>query len=52
MKLSQKVERLAESETLAMARLGNELKEKGIDVINMSLGEPDFHTPEFIKEAA
>lgn len=52
MKLSQKVERLVESETLAMARLGNELKEKGIDIINMSLGEPDFHTPEFIKEAA
>lgn len=52
MKLSQKVERLAESETLAMARLGNELKEKGVDVINMSLGEPDFNTPDFIKEAA
>lgn len=52
MKLSKKVERLAESETLAMARLGNELKEKGIDVINMSLGEPDFNTPDFIKEAA
>lgn len=52
MKLSQKVERLAESETLAMSRLANELKDKGVDVINMSLGEPDFNTPEFIKEAA
>lgn len=52
MRLSQKVERLAESETLAMSRLANELKEKGVDVINMSLGEPDFNTPDFIKEAA
>lgn len=50
--LSHRVEKLAESETLAMARLGNELKEKGVNVINMSLGEPDFTTPDFIKEAA
>lgn len=50
--LSNRVEKLAESETLAMARLGNELKEKGVDVINMSLGEPDFSTPDFIKLAA
>ena len=50
--LSSRVEKLAESETLAMSRLGNELKEKGIDVINMSLGEPDFATPEFVKLAA
>ena len=50
--LSKKVELLGESETLAMARLSRELKEKGLDVINMSLGEPDFHTPDFIKEAA
>ena len=50
--LSSRVEKLAESETLAMARLGNELKEKGVNVINMSLGEPDFATPEFVKEAA
>ncbi len=50
--LSKKVELLGESETLAMARLSRELKEKGLDVINMSLGEPDFDTPEFIKEAA
>ncbi len=50
--LSSRVEKLQESETLAMARLGNELKEKGIDVINMSLGEPDFFTPDFIKVAA
>jgi aspartate aminotransferase len=50
--LSQRVEKLSESETLAMARLGNELKEKGVNVINMSLGEPDFATPDFIKVAA
>lgn len=50
--LSQRVEKLAESETLAMSRRCNELKEKGIDVINMSLGEPDFFTPDFVKEAA
>lgn len=50
--LSKKVELLGESETLAMARLSRELKEKGIDVVNMSLGEPDFDTPEFIKKAA
>lgn len=37
---------------MAMARLSRELKEKGIDVVNMSLGEPDFDTPQFIKEAA
>jgi aspartate aminotransferase len=50
--LSNRVEKLAESETLAMARLGNELKEKGVNVINMSLGEPDFATPDFVKNAA
>lgn len=50
--LSNRVEKLSESETLAMARLGNELKEKGVNVINMSLGEPDFGTPDFIKLAA
>lgn len=50
--LSHRVEKLAESETLAMSRLGNELKEQGINVINMSLGEPDFGTPEFVKLAA
>lgn len=50
--LSNRVQKLAESETLAMARLGNELKEKGVNVINMSLGEPDFATPDFVKMAA
>jgi aspartate aminotransferase len=50
--LSHRVQKLAESETLAMARLGNELKEKGVNVINLSLGEPDFPTPDFVKVAA
>jgi aspartate aminotransferase len=50
--LSSRVEKLQESETLAMARLGNELKEKGINVVNMGLGEPDFATPDFVKLAA
>ena len=50
--LSSKVQALGESETLAMARLSRELKEQGHDVINLSLGEPDFDTPDFIKKAA
>lgn len=50
--LSKRVEKLAESETLAMSRLATELKEKGVNVINMSLGEPDFATPDFVKVAA
>lgn len=52
MLLSKRVQALAESETLAMSRRANELKDKGVDVINMSLGEPDFFTPEKIKLAA
>lgn len=43
---------MGESETLAMARKSRELSAQGIDVINLSLGEPDFNTPDFIKEAA
>jgi aspartate aminotransferase len=50
--LSNRVLQLAESETLAMSRLSNELKDKGVNVINMSLGEPDFTTPLFVKTAA
>lgn len=50
--LSDRVLNLAESETLAMSRRSRELREKGIDVINLSLGEPDFDTPDFIKDAA
>ena len=49
---SDRLNRLSESATLAMARMSRELKAEGKDVIALSLGEPDFDTPEFIKEAA
>ncbi len=50
--LSDRILSLSESQTIAMSRLSRELKEKGIDVISLSLGEPDFDTPGHIKEAA
>jgi aspartate aminotransferase len=50
-KVSDRLNRLAESATLAMARMSRELKASGKDVIALSLGEPDFNTPEFIKLA-
>lgn len=50
--VSALVASLSESETLAMSQRSNELKAKGIDVINLSVGEPDFHTPQHIKDAA
>ena len=52
MELSSKLSRFNEPETLKMAKLGRELRMKGIDIIDLSLGEPDFDTPEHIKEAA
>jgi aspartate aminotransferase len=52
MQLSSLLQRFSEPETLKMAKLGRELRAKGIDVIDLSLGEPDFDTPEHIKEAA
>ena len=52
MKLSSLLDRFAEPETLKMAKLGRELRAKGIDVIDLSLGEPDFDTPQHIKDAA
>ncbi|MBC7948901.1 MAG: pyridoxal phosphate-dependent aminotransferase [Chitinophagaceae bacterium] len=52
MELSSLLERFSEPETLKMAKLGRELRAKGIDVIDLSLGEPDFDTPDHIKEAA
>jgi aspartate aminotransferase len=52
MALSSVLQRFNEPETLKMAKLGRELRAKGIDVIDLSLGEPDFDTPEHIKEAA
>ena len=50
--VSKRLNRLAESATLAMARMSRELQAEGHDVIALSLGEPDFNTPDFIKEAA
>ena len=50
--ISNRVESLAASATLAMSQKSAELKAAGVDVINMSVGEPDFDTPEHIKEAA
>ncbi|HNX66752.1 MAG TPA: pyridoxal phosphate-dependent aminotransferase [Bacteroidales bacterium] len=50
--ISKRVQSLSVSQTLAMSQKSRELKEKGIDVINMSIGEPDFNTPDDIKEAA
>ena len=50
--LSNRLQRLAPSATLAMSQKSAEMKAQGIDVINMSVGEPDFNTPEHIKEAA
>ena len=51
-KLSDRINNLPVSATLAMAAKTRELKENGIDIIGLSLGEPDFNTPNFIKEAA
>jgi len=50
--LSEKIKSLPVSATLAMAAKARELRAKGIDVIGLSLGEPDFNTPDFIKKAA
>ena len=50
--LSERINSLPVSETLAMAAKARELKNKGLDIIGLSLGEPDFNTPEFIKDAA
>jgi aspartate aminotransferase len=51
MKFSSLLDRFNEPETLKMAKLGRELRAKGIDVIDLSLGEPDFDTPQHIKDA-
>ncbi|HPS26951.1 MAG TPA: pyridoxal phosphate-dependent aminotransferase [Bacteroidales bacterium] len=50
--LSDRINNLSESETLAMTQKSRELSAQGFDVINLSIGEPDFNTPEFIKAAA
>ncbi|WP_333599387.1 pyridoxal phosphate-dependent aminotransferase [Flavobacterium sp.] len=50
--LSDRINNLSTSQTLAMAALARELKAQGKDIISLSLGEPDFNTPDFVKEAA
>lgn len=50
--ISDRLNRLAPSATLAMSQKSGEMKAQGVDVINMSVGEPDFNTPDHIKEAA
>lgn len=50
--VSERIANLAESETLAMSQKSNELKAQGFNVINLSVGEPDFFTPQHIKDAA
>ena len=52
MQLSSRLQRFNEPETLKMAKLGRELRANGIDVIDLSLGEPDFDTPQHIKDSA
>jgi aspartate aminotransferase len=52
MKLSSLLERFSEPETLKMAKLGRELRAQGLDIVDLSLGEPDFDTPDHIKSAA
>lgn len=50
--LSDRINNLSESATIKMAKLGRELAAKGVDVISLSLGETDFYTPDFVKDAA
>lgn len=50
--LSRRITNLKESATIKMAALGRELRAKGIDIIDLSLGEPDFNTPQYLKDAA
>ncbi|MCC6818668.1 MAG: aminotransferase class I/II-fold pyridoxal phosphate-dependent enzyme, partial [Bacteroidia bacterium] len=50
--IAERLNRISESETIAMAKLGRALKAEGKDVISLSFGEPDFFTPDHIKEAA
>lgn len=51
-KVSARIAALEESQTLAMTQKARELKAKGVDVISLSVGEPDFNTPDFVKDAA
>ena len=51
MELAKRLDRIAESQTIRMAALGRELKAKGLDIIDFSIGEPDFVTPDHIRDA-
>ena len=51
-RVSNRLEKMAVSATLAMTAKSRELQAQGIDVVNLSIGEPDFNTPDYIKEAA
>ena len=50
--LSNRIHRMSESQTLAMAQMSRELQDQGIDIIKLTLGEPDFETPQHVKDAA
>jgi aspartate aminotransferase len=50
--LSHRIKKLADSQTMAMNQKSRDLQNKGVDIINLSVGEPDFHTPPHVKEAA
>ncbi|QJB32786.1 pyridoxal phosphate-dependent aminotransferase [Chitinophaga oryzae] len=50
--LAERLSRISEPQTIKMAKLGRELKAQGIDIVDLSIGEPDFDTPEHIREAA
>ncbi|MDE6786917.1 MAG: aspartate aminotransferase, partial [Muribaculaceae bacterium] len=50
--ISNRIKAMAQSATMAMTQKSAELRAQGIDVITMSVGEPDFNTPDFVKEAA
>jgi aspartate aminotransferase len=52
MQLAQRLNSVTEPQTIKMAKLSRELKAKGVNIIDLSLGEPDFKTPEFICTAA
>jgi aspartate aminotransferase len=52
LELSERLNLFSESQTLRMAKMSRELKAKGVDIINLSLGEPDFQTPQHIKDSA
>jgi len=50
--LAERLSRISEPETIKMAKLSRELKAQGIDIVDLSIGEPDFDTPAHIKDAA